>query len=112
MWLSVGIEAGGLSSAPSRDDFLSQKLACYLSSVRLRCDKSQQYCHKWSRPWEVTPLESGPQKSPASCWAEWEKHALPCAVESCFLKGQLSGTIDFLPFKRKKNMLEKGMQES
>lgn len=61
MWLAVGIEAGGgLSSVPSGDDFPSQKPACYLSSIRLLCDKPQQYCHKWSRPWKVTPLESGP----------------------------------------------------
>lgn len=94
-WLAVGIEAGGLNSVSIADDFPSQKLACYLSSFRLLCDKSEQYCHKWSRPWKVTPLESSPQKRPASCWAEWEKHASPCAMESCSLKGQLSGTIYF-----------------
>jgi len=92
VWLSVGIETGGLSSVPSGDDFPSQKPACYLSSVRLLCDKSEQYRHKWSRPWKVTHLESSP---PSSCWAEWEKHASPCAVESSFPKGQLSGTIYF-----------------
>lgn len=50
--MSVGIEAGGLSSVPSGDDLessLSQNLACCLSSIRLLWDKSQQYCHKWSR---------------------------------------------------------------
>lgn len=95
VWLSVGIGAGGLSSVPSGDDFPSQRLACYLSSIRLLCDKSQQYCHKRSRPCKVIPLESSPQKSPASCWAEWGKDASPCDVESCFLEGQLSGTIYF-----------------
>lgn len=94
--MSVGIEAGGLSSGPSGNDLessLAQNLACCLSLIRLLWDKSQQYCHKWSRPQKATPLETGPQKSPASWWAEWEKHALLCVVESCFLKGQISGTI-------------------
>lgn len=93
--MSVGIEAGGLSSVPSGDDLessLSQNLACCLSSVRLLWDKSQQYIDKWSRPQKATPLESGPQKSPASRWAEWEKHTSICVVESCFLKGQISDT--------------------
>lgn len=94
--MSVGIEAGGLSSVPSGDDLessLSQNLACCLSSIRLLWDKSQQHCHKWSRPEKSTPLESGAQKSPANWWAEWEKHASLCVVESCSLKGQISGTI-------------------
>lgn len=79
--MSVGIEAGGLSSVPSGDDLessLSQNLACCLSSIRLLWDKSQQYCHKWSRPQKATPLESGPQKSPASWWADRETYIALC----------------------------------
>lgn len=93
--MSVGIEAGGLSSVPSGDDLessLPQNLACCLSSVGLLWDMSQQYSDKWSRPQKATPFKSGPQKSPASWWAEWEKHTLLCVVEGCFLKGQISGT--------------------
>lgn len=65
--MSVGIEAGGLSSVPSGDDLdpsLSQNLACCLSSGGLLWDKSQQYRNKWSRPQKAKSLRKWSPEKP------------------------------------------------
>lgn len=65
--MSVGIEAGGLTSVPSGDDLelsLTQNLACCLSSVGLLWDKSQQYCNKWSRPQKAKSLRKWSPEKP------------------------------------------------
>lgn len=112
MWLAVGIEAGGgLSSVPSGDDFPSQKPACYLSSIRLLCDKPQQYCHKWSRPWKWPPWKAVPRKALQAAGQNGKKMHRPVLRRAASLKGSFQ--VQFtLHFKRQKRILEKGGQES
>lgn len=99
----VGTQAGGLSSVPSGDDFPSQKPACYLSSIRLLCDKSQQYCHKGSKLWKVIPL--GKQSPEKPCKNGQNGRNTHCSVlwRGASSKGSFQAQFT-LHFKRKKGI--------
>lgn len=112
VWLSVGTGAGGLIAVPSGDDFLSQRLACYLSSITLLCDKSQQYCDKWSTPWKVPLWKVVPRKAPQAAGQNGRNMLCPVLWGEASLKGSFQVQFS-LRFKMKKyKILEKGRQEN